>query len=353
MDRDSSWSYRELDGWSNRLARWFAQGGAVPGDRIAVWVPKSCRAVAVLQAALRIGAVYVPIDPVTPPLRARKIMDDCDVRLVVTTRGMAAFLPPGRRLFHVDEAGDGRDDWSTLRDYPAGALDGPERAEDSLAYILYTSGSTGTPKGVCVSHGNARAFVDWAVREVGITARAVFANHAPFNFDLSVFDLYGAFSTRSIVCLVPETIAYSAAQLVEFMRANRISVWYSVPSVLMLMMDHGGLFDGAGAVPRIVMFAGEPFPIQYVRTLRKRWPTVRLFNFYGPTETNVCTSYEVRDIPDDQVTPVPIGTAASGDRVWAVKDDGTVAREGENGELWVEGPTVMPGYWGKEPQQGP
>jgi len=352
-DRDSSWSYRELDGWSNRLARWFAESGVGPGDRVALWAPKSGRAVAVLQAALRIGAIYVPIDPATPPLRALKILDDCDVRRVVTTRAMAAGLPPGRRPFLLDEAADGRDDWGVLRAVSAGPLENPERAGDETAFILYTSGSTGTPKGVCMTHKNALAFVGWAVRTVGADASSVFANHAPFNFDLSVLDLYGAFLTRGTVCLVPETIAWSAPKLVEFLRSNRVTVWYSVPSVLMLMMDHGGLLDAPAPPPQVVIFAGEPFPIRYVRALRRGWPAVRLFNFYGPTETNVCTAYEVRDVPDDRTIPVPIGVAAGGDRVWAVKEDGAVAGEGEKGELWVEGPTVMAGYWGKEPQRGP
>ncbi len=347
-DRDSAWTYRELDRWSNRLARVLVKLGVSRGDRVALWAPKSCRAVAVLQAALRSGAVYVPIDPGTPPLRAVKIFDDCDVRLVVTTKSMGASLPPGRRLYCLDEEREG--------ELAAAESDGPLEAlggsNEDLAFILYTSGSTGTPKGVCISHRNAGSFVEWATAAVGISGPAVFANHAPFNFDLSVFDLYGAFLTRGSVCLIPETIAYSAPRLVEFLRANRISVWYSVPSVLMLMMDHGGLLD-VSPPPPIVIFAGESFPIGPLRKLRRRWPGTRMFNFYGPTETNVCTSYEVREIPDDRGTPVPIGTAASGDRVWAVQEDGAVAQEGQTGELWVEGPTVMQGYWGREPQTGP
>jgi acyl-coenzyme A synthetase/AMP-(fatty) acid ligase len=101
-----------------------------------------------------------------------------------------------------------------------------------------------------------------------------------------------------------------------------------------------------------VVFAGEPFPLKPLRRLRDGLPSVRLFNWYGPTETNVCTGYEVREIAPDRSVPVPIGRAASGDRVWAVKDDGTQAGVGEEGELLVSGPTVSLGYWGRTARGG-
>jgi acyl-coenzyme A synthetase/AMP-(fatty) acid ligase len=75
-----------------------------------------------------------------------------------------------------------------------------------------------------------------------------------------------------------------------------------------------------------------------------------MFNWYGPTETNVCTGYEVAEIAPDRSVPVPIGQAASGDQVWAVKEDGSEAGIGEEGELVVFGPSVSLGYWGRGPQ---
>jgi amino acid adenylation domain-containing protein len=353
-DRDGEWTYRELDRWSDRLAAHFQRLGVGPGDRVAVWAPKSRLAVAVLQAALRLNAAYVPIDPATPGPRARTMLDDCDVRLIVAPRARQASLDSDRAWFALDDEGalealaDAPDQQPDQRPYQR--IVG---TADDLAYVLYTSGSTGTPKGVCISHRNALAFVEWAVQAVGAGRGEVFSNHASFNFDLSVFDLYGAFLGGGTVCLIPETIAYAASSLASFIETQRISIWYSVPSVLVLMMQHGGLFAGGGHVPSVVVFAGEPFAARHLRELRAHWPHARLFNFYGPTETNVCTSYEVVDLPAEQIKPVPIGSAASGDRVWAETEDGRVAEVGERGELIVDGPTVMLGYWGAPPHRGP
>jgi acyl-coenzyme A synthetase/AMP-(fatty) acid ligase len=119
------------------------------------------------------------------------------------------------------------------------------------------------------------------------------------------------------------------------------------------MMEHGGLLDERPPSLRAILFAGEPFPIKHLRRLRDAFPNARLLNLYGPTETNVCTFYEVADIPEDRMAPVPIGSACSGDRVWAETEDGSEAEAGEEGELVVDGPTVMLGYWGRGPQKGP
>jgi amino acid adenylation domain-containing protein len=241
--------------------------------------------------------------------------------------------------------------WEGVASLSTLPLDEPSVSENDLAYILYTSGSTGRPKGVCISHGNAMAFIEWAVREFGATDSDRFANHAPFHFDLSVLDLYGAFAVGGTVCLIPETGPYVAAELVRFLREEKISVWYSVPSALVLMMDHAGLLEQPPEPLRLLLFAGEAFPMKHLRRLRQAWPELPMWNLYGPTETNVCTAYRLSSLAEG-ASSIPIGTAVSGDRVWVRAADGTEARPGEEGELIVEGPTVFLGYWGQEPTRG-
>jgi len=350
---DGMLTYRALDALANRFAHALAQQGVQTGDRVGIWLEKTTYAVAAMQAALRLRAIYVPIDPLSPTARVHTIMHDCRIKALVTTQQRAEGLPqrsplPEVSLF-LDGSGadlhwvDGTKFPDTLPELPT------EPHEDEIAYVLYTSGSTGKPKGVCISHRNALAFIEWATSMLEATAHDRLANHAPFHFDLSVLDLYVAFSTGAMVFLIPDGLSYLPGPLVDCVLRQQLTIWYSVPSVLTLMMDQGGLLDMPSLPLRAILFAGEPFPIQSLKKLYQRWPDQRYVNLYGPTETNVCTFYEVSGLPPDNIHLVPIGTACSGDRVWAQKEDGSIAGLGEVGELMVEGPTVMVGYWGEPP----
>lgn len=341
---DGFLSYRMLGRLADGLAGRLREHGVRAGDRVVIWSAKSVPTLVAMQAVLRLGAAYVPADETTPPARIAALASDCAARLLLTPAELSPSAPPGVPALDLTAE--------------LGAVGADRQVEpvnetvapDDLAYILYTSGSTGVPKGVCISHRNARAFVDWAVDELDVGPRDRLSNHAPLTFDLSVLDLYAAFAVGASVHLIPTYMAYTPRELTAFLYDREITIWYSVPSVLTLMLREGGLLDRpAPAHLRAVLFAGEPFPIAGVRSLAG-WSGARLLNLYGPTETNVCTFHEVR--PEDLLRdrPVPIGVACSGDKVWARRPDGSVCGPGEQGELVVEGPTVLLGYWGGDRQ---
>jgi len=108
--------------------------------------------------------------------------------------------------------------------------------------------------------------------------------------------------------LIPASMAYAPRLLVEFMLRQRLTLWYSTPSTLILMSQYGGLLEASPAALRALLFAGEPFPIHYLRQLWQRWGArIRFLTLYGPTETNVCTYYEIRELDAQRTTPVLCG----------------------------------------------
>jgi acyl-CoA synthetase (AMP-forming)/AMP-acid ligase II len=148
---------------------------------------------------------------------------------------------------------------------------------------------------------------------------------------------------------VPEKLSIFPVQLVRLLQEERITVTYLVPSILSLMVNYGELSRHDLSALRTILFAGEVFPIKYLRQLVAALPQADYYNLYGPTETNVCTYYRVQtqDVAPDCTQPVPIGIACENLEVFAVDEEGQLVTEpGREGELWVRGSGVAQGYWG-------
>ena len=357
-------TYQELDRLSNKMARALLRLGVVPGDRVGVLAPKSAAAVIGIYGALKVGACYVPLDPKAPAGRLSHIVRDSGAAVIVADqartpqaatlvgavprpRGVVVAGVPGREEAAVAQT-------QVVAIVPSHAVAGESAEplaegaiETDLAYILYTSGSTGAPKGVMISHRNSLAFVEWAAAAAGLSEQDRVCSPAPLHFDLSVFDIFSTCQAAACLTVLPNGTATFPVSIARWLEAERISVWYSVPSVLALLAHYGNLrqLDLSGL--RTVIFAGEVFPPKHLARLMAELPHARYLNWYGPTETNVCTAFEVPAGGAD-ARPAPIGKACANTEVFAVTSEGRrVSRPGEVGELYVRGPSLMRGYWGQ------
>ena len=354
--RGRSISYRELAEKSNQLAHLLRQSGIQKGDRVGLFFPKCVESVISMFAVLKAGAVYVPLDPAAPVERIGYIIQNCEIKALITKddkrRSLdAATVNALQFCVLVDEARESANGtrsmpWTVLADYPASHAPQVTLTETDLAYILYTSGSTGRPKGVMLSHQNALTFVEWCAAEFKITSEDRLSNHAPLHFDLSVFDIYNSIEAGATVYLVTEDIAIFPTTLASFIESKSITVWYSVPSALVLLLLHADLKREKLGKLRTILFAGEVFPMKYLKQLADLLPNAELYNLYGPTETNVCTYYKVERDRLSSMDRLPIGIACENTEVFAVNDaDEIVAKAGDSGELYARGPCVTYGYW--------
>ena len=353
--RGCSLTYGELDRRSSQLARLLREHGVERGDRVGLFFPKTVESVVAMLGVLKAGAVYVPLDPHAPAHRVAAIAEDCGVRALVTTAERLRTLPPRALacavLVNGEPHGAGEVSWPALETFPAAAP--PESAiESDLAYILYTSGSTGNPKGVMLTHRNALTFVDWCAATFRIGPDDRLSNHAPLHFDLSVFDIYNTLAAGATVSLIHEEITVFPQRLAALLEDHGITVWYSVPSALVYLLLHGDLAARDLDRLRLVLFAGEVFPMKYLRQLADLLPRAELYNLYGPTETNVCTYHRVDRWRLAGQDRLPIGRACANTEVVALDEEGRPVPPGSTGELFVRGPSVTPGYWGDPDKSG-
>ncbi|HJU81961.1 MAG TPA: amino acid adenylation domain-containing protein [Acidimicrobiia bacterium] len=358
-DDQSEATYGELEARSNQLAHLLIANGVEPGDRVGLYLDKSLDAVVGIYGVLKAGAAYVPLDPRAPVARLGYIAANCGLEWLISSGRQsgqwAGLLEAGARLTDIVAMSGEDPGGQNVKLHLAGELStlptsppDVRLTDDDLAYILYTSGSTGQPKGVMLSHRNALGFVEWAIDEVSLTPEDRLSGHAPFHFDLSIFDLFAAAGAGASVSLVAAAASVFPVEVARFIGSRQISVWYSVPSILSLLTQHGNLRVGDLPSLRAVIFAGEVFPSKYLSRLMQLLPHASFHNWYGPTETNVCTAYPVAVRPDPLGADIPIGRPIANVETFVIDDAGGLAPPGTEGELMVRGATVMRGYWGDE-----
>jgi amino acid adenylation domain-containing protein len=362
---ESHLTYRQLDKLSNQVARALMSVGIKRGDRVGIYVNKSLASVINIFGILKAGGVYVPLDPNAPAKRLAYITRNCDIQTILTSTGKLSSLTqilaegtPIDQLILTDESEAFPNSvpenvrvvgWGEVTKLEDGPVLNEGTIETDLAYILYTSGSTGDPKGVMISHRTIFTFINWCYETFQVSSEDRVTSHAPLHFDLSTFDIFVTCKAGGTIVLIPEKLSIFPFKLAQFLQDERITITYMVPSILSMMVNYGKLDQQDLSSLRTILFAGEVFPIKYLRQLVETIPHADYFNLYGPTETNVCTYYKVKpeDLAPERTQPVPIGVACENIEVFAVDESGQlVTQPGVEGELWVRGSCVAQGYWG-------
>jgi len=349
----TSLTYRELDEQVSRIAGFLAEQGVRAGDRVGLVLPKSTAALAAVFGIMQARAAYVPVDWTGPAERLRTILKDCQVRALFLDSSRPELADTAETVIWL---GEDRNtsfpppifSWDLALQHLPQVVDTSARQPDDLAYILYTSGSTGIPKGVMLTHRNAMSYVDWCSEVFVPSENDRFSSHAPFHFDLSILDIYVPIKHGASVHLIPDELGKSPKDLARFIADRQLTVWYSTPAILGMLAEFGDLDRQDYSQLRLVLFAGEVFPVKQLRRLTSRWPRPAYYNLYGPTETNVCTFARISTpIPEERTEPYPIGWPCSHCAALVVDSDGSAVAVGEEGLLYISGPSVFSGYWNR------
>ncbi|WP_029111011.1 non-ribosomal peptide synthetase, partial [Mycobacterium sp. URHD0025] len=317
-----SWSYRELDEASNRLAHYLTGVGAGPGECVVLLLDRSAEAIVAILAVLKSGAAYLPIDPAVPDARVAFVLDDAAPVAVVTRAGMAGRLK-GRDVAAVDV------DDPRIAEQPGSPLSGP--AVCDIAYLIYTSGTTGVPKGVAVPHGNVTQLM--GSLGTGLPFPGVWAQCHSYAFDVSVWEIFGALLHGGRLVIISEAVASSPEDFHAVLVDEKVTVLSQTPSAV-------GMLSPDGLESTALVVGGEACPTELVN----QWaaPGRLMVDSYGPTEATVCVTISAPLRPGSGV--VPIGSPVPGAAAFVLDRWLRQVPEGVVGELYVAGRGVAYGY---------
>ncbi|MFF8846402.1 amino acid adenylation domain-containing protein [Streptomyces sp. NPDC015127] len=332
-------TYADLRDLAERLAaRLVAANGGDAPRRVGLLASRSVTAYAGYLAILRTGAAVVPLNPEHPRARTADIVKAAGLELAVADASGAESADPGIPLLVA-----GPEDLDALRAGPPPEQVHREADPDDVAYIIFTSGSTGTPKGVPILHRNLSAYLGHVASRYDAGPGSRLSQTFDLTFDGSVHDLFVAWASGGTLVVQQRSQLMSPVKTVN---AQRLTHWFSVPSLITFASRLGTLAPGSMPTLRWSVFGGEPL----LRAAAEEWqaaaPGSTLEVLYGPTELTVsCTGFRLpRDPADWPATAngtVPIGTChPSLDLLLLDEDD----RPADTGELCIRGPQRFPGY---------
>ena len=340
IDGARSLSYGDLSRHVEGCAEILRSNGLLPGERVAIALPKSIEECWAIFGTSRAAGVFVPVNALLKPAQVRHIVSDCSASIIITNRAS---------LDMIREALDGlalkailcTEDIAPCG-VPASAVTREPALGEDLAAILYTSGSTGRPKGVMLSHRNLLAGSRIVIQYLGITDSERILSILPFSFDYGLNQLLTVVQQRAVIVLFSFRLG---DEIVRAIQQHAITGLAGVPTIWAILTKAA---PSLARTPlpslRYITNSGGAVPSETTKRLRQLIPDTRIFLMYGLTE-----AFRSTFLPPEQVDirPTSIGRAIPECEIFAVTAEGQRARPGEPGILVHRGPTVSLGYWNR------
>lgn len=342
VEGTSSLTYSELIRRARAIGSGLIAVGTA-GAPVGVYMEKGIDALSAFLGAVYAGACYSMLNAELPDQRLRQIQSVLDAGVIVTSESLkerAKVLFPDVAVRTVAELRQTPIDEDGLRARRDQAID-----TDPL-YINFTSGSTGIPKGIAVAHRSVIDFIDCFTEIFSIGKEDVVANQAPFDFDVSVKDIYSVLKVGATLVIIPRQLFSEPVRLLDCLCENRITTMIWAVSALCLITTFHGLDYKTPTSVQKILFSGEVMPYKHLREWQKHLPDALYVNLYGPTEITCNCSYHILKKGTDYSAGIPIGRHFPNEDVFLLdENDRKLTEPGVKGRIFVRGTALALGYY--------
>lgn len=347
IEEDKKCTYSEL------LKKSKATGSEIlkhiePREPVAIIMEKSIKALYTFFGTIYAGGFYCLLNPELPVVRLEKILEKLNTKIIITDSDnleLASQISNGQEILRIEEIQDTEIDEKRLQKIREQALD-----VDPL-YANFTSGSTGTPKGVIVGNRSVIDFINIFTEKFNISNNDIIGNQAPFDFDVSVKDIYSSIKTGATLVIIPKRMFSRPAQLLDYLCENNVTtlVW-AVSALCLITTFHGFDYKVPNKINK-VLFSGEVMPIKHLKEWISYLPEAMYVNLYGPTEITCNCTYHIVDKTLPYEKQIPAGQTFDNEQVFLLNDENKlITQAGEAGEICVKGTTLALGYYNDKEQ---
>ena len=314
---------------------------------VPILMEKGINALSCFFGTVYAGGFYILLNPELPTTRLEKILEVLEAKVVITDEehlGLASEIASNKKIIKIEDLKNEQINEEKLKEIRAKALD------VNPLYANFTSGSTGVPKGVVVSHRSVIDFINVFTEKFNINENDIIANQAPFDFDVSVKDIYSSIRTGATLLIVPRRLFSRPTELLDYICDNNATTLIWAVSALCLVTTFHGLDYKLPSKINKILFSGEVMPLKHLKEWIKHLPNTMYVNVYGPTEiTCNCTYYVIDNTKEYE--KIPMGKAFDNEEVFLLdENDKLVTEKNINGEICVRGTALALGYYNNNEQ---